>query len=131
VHRHLLFEGEAPWALPPSDPGLPPTSTCSVAHAALRWLTARVAQRALALEFIHITDEGYDFLNRRNYPWDFEATYRVQENREIELYGTPMFGVGYRFRKPSPDPYSQPAPRVRKSARVLPPRAPSIQATTG
>jgi hypothetical protein len=95
VYRRLLFEGEAPWALPPSEPGLLPTSRCSVGHAGLRWLTARVAQRALALGFIHITDEGYDFLNGANYRWDFKATYRVQENREIELYGTPVFRVGW------------------------------------
>ncbi|KAJ7355379.1 hypothetical protein DFH08DRAFT_1076482 [Mycena albidolilacea] len=131
VHRHLLFEGEAPWALPPSSPGLLPTSRCNVAHAALRWLTARVAQRALALDFIRITDEGYDFINHQNYPWRFEAIYRVEQNREIGLYGTPVFRVGYRFRKPSPDPYAQPAPCVRTSARLLPPRAPSIQATSG
>ncbi|KAF7356984.1 hypothetical protein MVEN_01034800 [Mycena venus] len=100
LSKHLIIDGEVPWDLPLSDAVLP-TSKCVVAHFALRWLTACVAQRTLSLDLIHITDEGYDSLNHRSYRWVLEVTYRVQQNRDIELHGTPRFVAGYRFSKPS------------------------------
>ncbi|KAJ7217716.1 hypothetical protein GGX14DRAFT_597533 [Mycena pura] len=110
VYGRFACGGEVPWDLPPSNP-VRPTSKCVNAHAALRWLTGYVAQRTPSLDLIHITDQGCDLLNRHSYPWDLQVTYRVQQNRDLELYGTPRLVAGYRFSEPSYtiDPPSQPA----------------------
>ncbi|KAF8213845.1 hypothetical protein K438DRAFT_2008994, partial [Mycena galopus ATCC 62051] len=122
---YLLFEGGSPWTLPPPDPHVLPTSTCVIAHAALRWLAAYLAQRVSSLDLVHITDEDYDFLESRVCSWRLQMTYRVQQNREIEIYGAPKFVVGHRFRKFKPlrsptDPPFQPAPARTASTLLLP-----------
>ncbi|KAF7356985.1 hypothetical protein MVEN_01034900 [Mycena venus] len=97
VFRRLLYEGVAPWALSSDDP-VGQASRCIVAHAALRWLAACVAQRALSLDLVHITDEGYDVLDRRSHhSWELDVTYQVQQNRHIVFHGTPRFVMAKRF----------------------------------
>ncbi|KAF8213846.1 hypothetical protein K438DRAFT_1955944 [Mycena galopus ATCC 62051] len=126
LSRHLLFEGGPSWALPPPDPDVRPTSSCVIVHAALRWLTGFVAQRVSSLALVHITDEGYDFLENRAYSWSLNFTYQVQQNRELEVYGPLASGsVGYRFRKfkplsSPPDPPFQLAPARITSTPLLP-----------
>ncbi|KAJ7223034.1 hypothetical protein GGX14DRAFT_656928 [Mycena pura] len=122
VFKYLVIDGEVPWDLPLSD-AVRPTSKCVVAHSALRWLATSVAQRTLSLDLIHITDKGYDLLNHRSSQWVLEVTYRVQQNRDIELHGKPRFVAGYRFPKPSCtiDPSSQLATAVLKSSTRIPP----------
>ncbi|KAF7355578.1 hypothetical protein MSAN_01475000 [Mycena sanguinolenta] len=131
ISRHLLVEAGTSW-VPPPEPTVPPTSQCAVAHAAYRWIATWVAQRILSLDFIHITDEGRDYLDRRGYQWDLALTYQVHPSRSIEVYGTPTVGVWHPFRefvpscKPiyySDHPY-QPASARTVSTHLLPPRAP-------
>jgi hypothetical protein len=76
------------------------TSRSVEAHSALQWLSTSVAQCALLLDAIHITDEGYDSLNGRlSHPWALEVTYQVRRNRaHLELHGTPKFVTAKRFR---------------------------------
>ncbi|KAJ7886017.1 hypothetical protein B0H13DRAFT_901523 [Mycena leptocephala] len=99
VYRHLTFEGQAPWPMPASSDNRK-TSRSVEAHSALQWLSASVAQCALLLDAIHITDEGYDSLNGRlSHPWALEVTYQVRRNRaHLELHGTPKFVTAKRFR---------------------------------
>ncbi|KAJ6515572.1 hypothetical protein C8R45DRAFT_212542 [Mycena sanguinolenta] len=130
ISRHLLFEAGASW-VPPPDPTALPTSQCVVAHAAYRWIAACVAQRLPSLDFIHITDDGRDYLNRRSYPWNLKLTYQVNQNRRIEVYGTPRFVVQQQFfEKPFSKPISFPHPPYQTasartaSTHLLPPRAP-------
>ncbi|KAF8213858.1 hypothetical protein K438DRAFT_1802394 [Mycena galopus ATCC 62051] len=133
LSRHLLFEGGSPWVLPPPDSSVRPTSACVIAHAALRWLTAFIAQRVFSLALVQITDEGYDFLNRRSYPWRLGVTYEVQQNREIEVYGAPKFAVDPRFQKfkplGSPEPSFQLAATRTASTLLIQPRFPKPAAT--
>ncbi|KAJ7886038.1 hypothetical protein B0H13DRAFT_902185 [Mycena leptocephala] len=99
VYRHLTFEGQAPWPMPASSDNRK-TSRSVEAHSALQWLSASVAQCALLLDAVHITDEGYDILNGRlSHPWTLEVTYQVRRNPAyLELYGTPKFATAKRFR---------------------------------
>ncbi|KAJ7780318.1 hypothetical protein DFH07DRAFT_765597 [Mycena maculata] len=93
TYKHLAFQGQAPWALPPSDSDPPSkTSNCVVAHAALRWVTAEIARCALSIDLIHITDEGREGRALRYY-WELAATYWVGPNRELEAVGTPQLDM--------------------------------------
>ncbi|KAJ6490283.1 hypothetical protein C8R47DRAFT_1319976 [Mycena vitilis] len=100
VSRHLAFKGRAPWALPPSD-SVEHSSRCLRAHRALRWVSARVAQHALLLEVILITDEGFETLPETPglHPWSLKVTYRVQQNHDLELHGTPVEKFGMQVPK--------------------------------
>ncbi|KAJ6466688.1 hypothetical protein C8R47DRAFT_1153333 [Mycena vitilis] len=100
VSRHLAFKGRAPWALPPSD-SVEHTSRCIRAHRALRWVSARVAERALLLEVIHLTDDGFERLPETPglHPWSLKVTYRVQKNHDLELHGTPVEKFGMQLPK--------------------------------
>ncbi|KAJ6466673.1 hypothetical protein C8R47DRAFT_1153290 [Mycena vitilis] len=100
VSRHLTFKGRAPWALLASD-SVHHTSRCIHAHRALRWVSARVAERALLLEVIHLTDDGYETLPEVPglHPWSLQVTYRAQENRDLELYGPPAEKFGMQVPK--------------------------------
>ncbi|KAJ7493315.1 hypothetical protein B0H11DRAFT_957058 [Mycena galericulata] len=90
MYRHLDFERHVPSALPPSDL-LRKTSNCTIAHAALRWLMARVALSTLSLGVIHIEDTGDDREGRSSrYCWRLQVTYHVQWNRELEVVGEPL-----------------------------------------
>ncbi|KAF8213859.1 hypothetical protein K438DRAFT_1802396 [Mycena galopus ATCC 62051] len=128
LSRHLFFEGRPPWASPPPNPDVRPTSRSAIAHAALQWLTACVAQRVASLDLVHITDEGHDFLDRRSYPWRLRVTYLVQQNREVKVYGTLKLAVDHRFQKfkpfCSPDTPLQPGPTRTASIPLIPPRFP-------
>ncbi|KAJ7682482.1 hypothetical protein DFH06DRAFT_1389119 [Mycena polygramma] len=110
VSRHLTFKGRAPWALPPSD-SVVHTSRCVRAHRALRWVSGRVAQRELLLEVIHLTDDGFERLPETPglHPWSLEVTYRVQENRDPELHGTPAEKFGRQVPKFSKSKGMKPA----------------------
>ncbi|KAF7356988.1 hypothetical protein MVEN_01035200 [Mycena venus] len=121
VYRRIACGGEVPWDLPPSNP-VRPTSKCANAHAALRWLTGCVVQRTPSLDLVHITDQGCDSLNHHSYPWALQVTYRVQQNRDLELHGTPRLVAGYQFSKPSCtiDPSSQPVAVVLESSTPKP-----------
>ncbi|KAJ7643343.1 hypothetical protein DFH06DRAFT_597847 [Mycena polygramma] len=104
AYNHLVFEGQAPWVLPPSK-AAKRTSNCLDAHRALRWVTACVAQRALSLDFVHITDQGYDSLNGRiRDQWSLSGTYGVRRNGNLELYGTTKFVAADRFQLCDPAP---------------------------
>ncbi|KAJ7460752.1 hypothetical protein FB451DRAFT_1270207 [Mycena latifolia] len=98
IYQHLLFKGQAPWALPPSKPGRK-VSNCIVADAALRWISARAAQRVSTLGLIHLTDDGDDGNGRLRHPWRLYATYQVQRNppSRLEFYGEPLFVMADRF----------------------------------
>ncbi|KAJ7626279.1 hypothetical protein DFH06DRAFT_737333 [Mycena polygramma] len=99
LYNHLLFEGQAPWALPPSD-SVKQTSKCIDVHYALQCITARVAQRARSLSLIHITNAGTEFLpgTTLSRPWSLRVAYRVQQNRELEFYEPLEFVAAERFR---------------------------------
>ncbi|KAJ6581037.1 hypothetical protein B0H19DRAFT_491419 [Mycena capillaripes] len=99
VYKHLIYEGPAPWPLPPSNPKHG-TSGCIAAHSALRWITACVAQYALLLNLVHITDEGYELLKgtSNGHPWKLEVTYQVQRNGDLRILGTPKLVAAPRFR---------------------------------
>ncbi|KAJ6561132.1 hypothetical protein DFH09DRAFT_503650 [Mycena vulgaris] len=99
IYRHLLFKGQAPWALSASEPGRE-TSNGMAAHAALQWITAHVAQRVLTLDLIHMVDDGSDGTGRLRHPWRLEATYQVQRNPGITFQGTPEFVMADWFRLP-------------------------------
>ncbi|KAJ6510215.1 hypothetical protein C8R47DRAFT_1208248 [Mycena vitilis] len=106
AYNHLIFEGQAPWALPPFRiKAAKRTSNCLDAHRALRWVTACVAQRALSIDFVHITDQGYDSLNGRiRDQWSLSGTYEVRRDDNLELYGTTKFVAADRFQLPAPAP---------------------------
>lgn len=97
LYRHLLYEGQAPWILPPP---VGKTSRCTSAHSALLWIAAQVA----SLELLHITDEGSDLEvseheKRFNHPWTLKATYRIQRNGDVEYHGTAHMDVAKRYRQ--------------------------------
>ncbi|KAJ6478513.1 hypothetical protein C8R47DRAFT_1138588 [Mycena vitilis] len=104
VSKHLSFEGQtSPWAVKPCD-HIKPTSNCTDAHSAMHWVAVRVAQSLSSLDLIHIVDEGCDSLNGRVHDrWSLEVTYRVRENRGLEIYGTPKFAAAKRFRLREPN----------------------------
>ncbi|KAJ6474615.1 hypothetical protein C8R47DRAFT_1221013 [Mycena vitilis] len=111
VYNHLFFEGPAPWASLPFKAALLPkakqTSKCIDAHRALRWVMACVTQRALSLDFVHITDLGYDSVNGRiRDHWTLSGTYRVRRNGYLELHGSTKFVAADRFRLRDPAPDS-------------------------
>ncbi|KAJ6561133.1 hypothetical protein DFH09DRAFT_503649 [Mycena vulgaris] len=97
VYKHLLFGGQAPWALAPSDTGRK-ISDCITAHAALRWITARVAQGASAIDFFHLTDQGDDCDGHLRHVWKLKATYEVRRDGQVELTGTPQLIMAARYR---------------------------------
>ncbi|KAJ7035503.1 hypothetical protein C8F04DRAFT_1342362 [Mycena alexandri] len=97
LYRHLLYEGQAPWILPPP---VGKTSRCTSAHSALLWIAAQVA----SLELLHITDEGSDLEvseheKRFNHPWTLKAMYRIQRNGDVEYHGTAHMDVAKRYRQ--------------------------------
>ncbi|KAJ6478509.1 hypothetical protein C8R47DRAFT_634170 [Mycena vitilis] len=103
LYHHLLFEGQTPRALSPSD-SIKQTSKCNDVHYALQHITARVAQRARSLSLIYITNAGTEFLpgTTLSRPWSLQVAYRVQQTRELEFHEPLDFVAAERFRlKPS------------------------------
>ncbi|KAJ7188667.1 hypothetical protein C8R46DRAFT_1055454 [Mycena filopes] len=95
VYRHLSWEGEAPWDLPPSTNG-EQISGCLHAHAVLRWVITRAAHFAPSLEYVYITDEGDDGEGLYVYPWKLKVLYKVYPN-DLEVVGTPELFVAPRY----------------------------------
>ncbi|KAJ7708833.1 hypothetical protein B0H17DRAFT_1031020 [Mycena rosella] len=98
IFQHLVFEGPAPWDSPP-DADLN-TSNCMIAHAALHWIMARVAQCTPTLELVHGADQGYDGKGHLMHPWRLEATYQVRRNFGLDFDETPHFIITDRFSQP-------------------------------
>ncbi|KAJ7777365.1 hypothetical protein B0H16DRAFT_1505243 [Mycena metata] len=104
LHRHLLYEGHAPWILPSPDTSpVGNISGCINAHSAILWIVACVA-RTTRLEFFHFTDEGFDLEvseheKRFSHPWSVKATYEIQRNNDLEFHGVPKLHVANRYRR--------------------------------
>ncbi|KAJ7089823.1 hypothetical protein B0H15DRAFT_1022049 [Mycena belliarum] len=100
VYPNLRWEGPTPWALPPSDMGQL-VSECMVAHAALHWITSRIAERTSTLELVHLFDEGFDGKGCLVHQWTFDATYQVRRSfGAVEIHGTPKMDMASRFTQP-------------------------------
>ncbi|KAJ7668639.1 hypothetical protein DFH06DRAFT_204186 [Mycena polygramma] len=102
MYRHISADGgaEPPWALTLTDPAQK-VSECIRAHAALRWVMTRAAHHAPSIEQIYITDEGNDWEGRSHTLWRLKALYRVHNNRDLEVLGTPEFFMAPRYRSAS------------------------------
>ncbi|KAJ7089813.1 hypothetical protein B0H15DRAFT_272837 [Mycena belliarum] len=100
VYPNLRWEGPTPWALPPSNMGQL-VSECMVAHAALHWMTSRIAERTSTLELVHLFDEGFDGKGCLVHQWTFDATYQVRRSfGAVEIHGTPKMDMASRFTQP-------------------------------
>ncbi|KAJ6495787.1 hypothetical protein C8R47DRAFT_372587 [Mycena vitilis] len=102
MYRHISAGGgaEPPWALALTDPAQK-VSDCTRAHAALRWVMTRAAHHAPSIEQIYITDEGDDWEGRSHTLWRLKALYRVHNNCDLEVLGTPEFLMAPRYRSAS------------------------------
>ncbi|KAJ7089824.1 hypothetical protein B0H15DRAFT_839400 [Mycena belliarum] len=110
VYPNLRWEGPAPWALPPSDMGQL-VSGCMVAHAALHWITSRIAERTSTLELVHLFDEGFDGKGCLVHQWTFGATYQVRRSfGAVEIHGTPRMDMASRFTRPQKSRNCTPCP---------------------
>ncbi|KAJ7156904.1 hypothetical protein C8R43DRAFT_997665 [Mycena crocata] len=110
--RHLRepVSHESPHSKP-----LRKTSTCIVAHAALRSVISRLVQSTLSLDIIHITDEGNDVERPYRFPWSLKATYLVSAYRKPEVDGTPELFMNERYKEQCRD---APTPASVRSARL-------------
>ncbi|KAK7031578.1 hypothetical protein R3P38DRAFT_820708 [Favolaschia claudopus] len=101
VYRHLVHAGQSPWPIPLVSDSDRPISECVVAHSALRWLSARLAQTTPSLDVIQFADDGFDYgKGSDSYIWTLEVSYQVGYNRSIEYYGTPRFDMERKYRPP-------------------------------